>query len=151
MAKATFTFSAPQKVTKEKAEQTAKTNDSKTSNFDINAETDEVLTLTGEIFESVWVRSEEGKQDQTGTTLLAGAKGANGQNVQIPFGLFKTANRLASGGAVVNCKALFSKRETQQTILNFCKKNTKVRVTRYVFFREGANYESEITKVISAE
>jgi hypothetical protein len=151
MAKATFTFSAPQKVTKEKAEQTAKTNDSKTSNFDINAETDEVLTLTGEIFEVTWTRSEEGKKDRTGVNLMAGAKGEHNQTVYISFGLFKSDNRLASGGEIINCKAIFSKRETQQQILAFCKKNAKVKVSRYLFFREGTDYETEITKVISAE
>lgn len=150
MAKATFKFAESQKVTKAKAEETAKTNDAKSGNFDIPAETGEVLTLTGEFFESVWTRSEEGKPDKTGTTILAGAKGEKGQKIEIPFGLFKSVRRLASGGEEIDCKALFSKRETQANILDFCKKDVKVKVVRYLFFREGNDYETEITKVIKA-
>lgn len=148
MAKATFSFATPKKVSKTDAEKRAAENDAKSSNFDINAETGEKLTLTGEIFESEWTRKEEGKEDKTGFTLLAQAKGEHGQTVQIPFGLFKSVRRLASGGEEINCEALFSKRETQKTILDFCKKDTKVKVARYLFFREGNDYETEITKVI---
>ena len=150
MAKATFSFAESQKVTKAKAEETAKTNDAKSGNFDIPAETGEMLTLTGEFFESVWTRKEEGKADQTGTTLLAGAVGEHNQKIEIPFGLFKSVRRLASGGEEINCVALFSKRETQKTILDFCKKDVKVKVARYLFFKEGNDYETEITKVIKA-
>jgi hypothetical protein len=150
MAKATFNFSEPKKLTKADAEKRAAENDAKSSNFDINAETKEVLTLTGVTYESEWTRSEEGKADQTGFTLLAEAKGENGQTVKIPFGLFKSVRRLASGNEEIDCKAVFSKRETQKTILDFCKKDVKVKVARYLFFREGNNYETEITKVIEA-
>lgn len=150
MAKATFSFAAPKKVSKTDATKRAEQNDAKSSNFDINAETGEVLTLTGDIYESEWTRKEEGKPDQTGFTLLAEAKGERGQKVQIPFGLFKSVRRLASGNTEINCEALFSKRETQKTILDFCKKDAKVKVARYLFFREGNDYETEITKVIKA-
>lgn len=150
MAKATFKFSEPKKLTKADAEKRAAENDAKSSNFDINAETGEVLTLTGETYESEWTRSEEGKADKTGFTLLAEAKGEHNQKVQIPFGLFKSVRRLASGNEEIDCKALFSKRETQKTILNFCKKDAKVKVARYLFFKEGNDYETEITKVIKA-
>jgi hypothetical protein len=150
MAKATFSFGTPKKVTKTDATKRAEQNDAKSSNFDINAETGETLTLTGEIYESEWTRSEEGRPDQTGFTLLAEAKGEHGQTVKIPFGLFKSVRRLASGGEEINCEALFSKRETQKTILNFCKKDAKVKVARYLFFREGNDYETEITKVVGA-
>lgn len=147
MAKATFKFSEPKKLTKTDAEKRAKENDAKSSNFDINAETGEILTLTGNVFESEWTRKEDGKQDQTGFTLLAEAVGEHNQKVQIPFGLFKSARRLASGGDEINCAAIFSKRETQQNILKFCVKDAKVKVARYLFFREGNDYETEITKV----
>ena len=150
MAKAKFNFSEPKKLTKADAEKRAKENDSKSSNFDINAETDEELTLTGNIYESEWTRTEEGKADQTGFTLMAEATGEHGQTVKIPFGLFKSVRRLASGSEEINCVALFSKRETQKTILDFCKKDVKVKVARYLFFREGNDYETEITKVIAA-
>ena len=150
MAKAKFSFGEPKKLTKTDAAKRAAENDAKSSNFDINAETGEVLTLTGDTYESEWTRSEEGKPNQTGFTLLAEAKGEHGQKVQIPFGLFKSVRRLASGGEEINCEALFSKRETQKTILEFCKKDEKVKVTRYLFFREGNDYETEITKVIKA-
>ena len=150
MAKAKFTFSEPKKLTKTDAEKRAAENDAKSSNFDVNAETDEVLTLTGDTYESEWTRTEEGKADQTGFTLLAEAVGEHNQKVQIPFGLFKSVRRLASGGEEINCEALFSKRETQKTILDFCKKDAKVKVARYLFFREGNDYETEITKVIKA-
>lgn len=148
MAKATFKFSEPKKLTKTDANKRATENDAKSSNFDINAETDEILTLTGDIYESEWVRTEEGKEDRTGFTLLAEAKGEHGQTVKIPFGLFKSVRRLASGGEEIDCKAIFSKRELQKSILDFCKKDTKVKVARYLFFREGNDYETEITKVI---
>ena len=150
MAKAKFNFSEPKKLTKADAAKRAAENDAKSSNFDVNAETGEVLTLTGETYESEWTRSEEGKENQTGFTLLAEAKGERGQKVQIPFGLFKSVRRLASGGEEINCVALFSKRETQKSILDFCKKDAKVKVARYLFFREGNDYETEITKVIAA-
>ena len=150
MAKATFSFSEPKKLTNADAEKRAAENDAKSSNFDINAETDEVLTLTGNTYESKWTRSEEGKPDQTGFTLLAEAIGEHNQKVQIPFGLFKSVRRLASGGEEINCVAMFGKRETQKSILDFCKKDAKVKVARYLFFREGNDYETEITKVIKA-
>lgn len=150
MAKATFKFSESRKLTKADAEKRAAENDAKVSNFDINAETGEVLTLTGNTYESEWTRTEEGKKDQTGFTLLAEAKGEQGQTVKIPFGLFKSVRRLASGNTEINCVALFSKRETQKTILDFCKKDAKVKVARYLFYKEGNNYETEITKVIKA-
>ena len=150
MAKAKFNFGEPKKVTKTDAEKRAAENDAKSSNFDVNAETGEVLTLTGDIYESEWKRTEDGKPDQTGFTLLAEAKGEHNQKVQIPFGLFKSVRRLASGGEEIDCKAIFSKRETQKSILNFCKKDAKVKVARYLFFREGNDYETEITKVIEA-
>lgn len=150
MAKAKFSFSEPKKLTKADAQKRAAENDAKSSNFDINAETGEILTLTGDTYESEWTRTEESKADQTGFTLLAEAKGEHGQTVRIPFGLFKSVRRLASGGEEIDCKALFSKRETQKTILDFCKKDTKVKVARYLFFREGNDYETEITKVIKA-
>jgi len=148
MAKSSFSFTAPQKVAKAKAEETAKTNDSSRGNFDINAEDDEEITLTGKFYESVWTRKEEGKDDMTGQTLYAEAKGANNQLLQIPFGMFKTACKLASGGEQITCSAHFSKRTTQQSILEFCQADTKVTVKRYRFFREGNDYETEITKVI---
>lgn len=150
MAKAKFDFGTPKKVTKDAAKTRAEENDAKNGNFDIPAETGEVLTLTGEFFESEWTRKEEGKADQTGFTLLAGAVGERNQKVQIPFGLFKSVRRLASGGEEIDCKALFSKREMQKTILDFCKKDAKVKVKRYLFFKEGNDYETEITKVIKA-
>lgn len=148
MAKSSFSFTAPQKVAKAKAEETAKSNDAARGNFDLNAETGEILTLTGNFFESVWTRTEEGKDDRTGTTLMAEATGESKQTVLIPFGLFKSANKLASGGEVMECKAHFSKRETNENIFKFCKKDTTVKVARYLFFREGNDFESEITKVI---
>ena len=150
MAKATFKFSEPKKLTKTDAAKRAAENDAKSSNFDLNAETGEKLTLTGEIFESEWTRKEDGKEDKTGFTLLAQAKGEHNQVVMIPFGLFKSVRRLASGGEEIDCKAVFSKRETQKSILDFCKKDTQVKVIRYLFFKEGNDYETEITKVIKA-
>jgi hypothetical protein len=150
MAKAKFNFSEPKKLTKADAEKRAAENDAKSSNFDIAAETGEVLTLTGNTYESEWTRIEENKPDQTGFTLMAEAKGENGQTVKIPFGLFKTIRKLASGNEEIDCKAVFGRRETQKTILDFCKKDVKVKVARYLFFKEGNDYETEITKVIKA-
>ena len=148
MAKATFTFAPASEVSADKAKKIASENDAKVSNFSLNADDGETLTLTGKIFESVWTRKEEGKPDSTGTTLQAESTKKDGGKVYIPFGLFKSARKLASGGQVIECKARFSKDETQTNILDFCKKNATVTVKKYLYFREGFNNEIEITKVL---
>ena len=102
MAKATFEFSAAKEVTAERAKEIAQTNDAKNQNFNLDAEDNEELTLTGKVFESNWVRKETGKADTYGTTLQAEAKRADDKTlVNVPFGLFKSAKKLASGGEII--------------------------------------------------
>lgn len=152
MAKTDFSVSERNKVSKEQAEKTAATNDSKRVNFDLSAETGEELTLTGDFYEATWERYEGEGENRTkkgeGVILFADAKRANGTKIQIPFGLFRSANKLAAGGSVIECKAHFSKNVTNKEILDFCLTKAKVKVERYTFFREGINNEMEITKVI---
>lgn len=153
MAKTNFLVSERNKVSKEQAEKTATTNDSKRVNFDLSAETGEELTLTGDFYEATWERYEGEGENRTkkgeGVILFADAKRADGKTkIQIPFGLFRSANKLASGGSVIECKAHFTKNATNKEILDFCLTKAKVKVERYTFFREGMSNESEITKVI---
>ena len=148
MAKATFNFEAPKEITKTEAQKIAEKNDANTSSFNLDAEDDEELTLTGKFFESVWTRKDEGKADTNGSSLMAQAKRATGETLNIPFGLFRSAKRLASGGEIINCKAKFGKHATASTILDSVKNGAKVKVVRYYYFREGYNNESETTKVL---
>ena len=64
MAQTKFVLSAPKKVSAESALASAKEKDARNINFHIAAETNAILTLTGDILEIAW-ESGEGKDKKT--------------------------------------------------------------------------------------
>lgn len=142
MAKSEFKLGSLTKITKEKASTSAKTKDARNATFHITADTDEILTLTGEFFEQGW-----SKGDNEGTMLLAGAKKADGSEIKVAFGFFRTKKLLQEDG-LKTFKACFDKDASYEEIVNSIEAGKKIQVKRDDYVYPGRSAARAVDTVV---
>ena len=151
MAQTMFVLSAPKKVSVKDALASAKQKDARNVNFHIAAETNEILTLTGDILEIAWSRG-EGKDKKEGTILSAAAKKADGTELPtgVPFGFFRT-KRLHEESEDKTFEACFPSSATFEEILSAIKADKKIKVTRGGYVYPGSSSSRDVDTVVWAE
>lgn len=142
MAKSEFKLGKLNKITKKEASMSAKTKDARNASFHISADTDEILTLTGEFFEQGW-----SKGDSEGTMLLAGAKKADNSEIKVAFGFFRTKKLLQEDG-LKTFKACFDKDASFEEILNSIEANKKIQVKRDDYVYPGRSSARAVDTVV---
>jgi hypothetical protein len=142
MAKSEFKLGNLTKITKEKASTSAKTKDARNATFHITADTDEILTLTGEFFEQEW-----SKGDNEGTMLLAGAKKADNSEIKVAFGFFRTKKLLQEDG-LKTFKACFDKDASFEEIVNGIEAGKKIQVKRDDYVYPGKSSARAVDTVV---
>ena len=144
----TFFNSAPvtNKIDKDTALRIALEKDSKVFSFYLNAETNEILTLTGDIWERPWAG--EGRE---GTMLCAGAIRADGHTeILVPLHMFRT-KQLREEGGDKTFPACLPKYATFEDILNSIIKGKKIKVTRGAYVFPGRTSGRDVVTVTWAE
>lgn len=151
MAQTKFVLSAPKKVSAESALESAKNKDSRSVNFHIPAEKDEILTLTGDILEIAWT-SGEGKDKREGTILAADAKRADGSELPsgVPFGFFRS-KKLREEDGDKDFLAAFPSSATFEEILTSIKKDVKIKVCRDGYVYPGRSSSRDVDTVVWAK
>ena len=145
MAKSEFKLGNLNKITKEKASASAKAKDARNASFHIAADDNEILTLTGEFFEQSWTRG-----DNEGTMLLAGAKKADGSEIKVPFGFFRTKKLLQDDG-LKTFKACFDKDASFEDIVNGIEAGKKIQVKRDDYIYPGRSSARAVDTVVWAD
>lgn len=151
MAQTKFVVSAPKKVDAQTALASAKEKDARNVNFHIAAETNAILTLTGDILEISW-ESGEGKDKKTGTILSAAAKREDGTELPtgVPFGFFRS-KKLREEGGDKDFPACFPSSATFEEILSAIKADKKIKVCRDGYVYPGRSSSRDIDTVNWAE
>lgn len=151
MAQTMFVLSAPKKVDATTALAAAKAKDSRSVNFHIPADKDEILTLTGEILEIEW-ESGQGKDKREGTILAAAAKRSDGTELAtgVPFGFFRT-KKLREEDGDKTFKACFPSSATFEEILSAIQAGKKIKVCRDGYIYPGKSSSRDVDTVDWAE
>ena len=120
--------------------------DSRAFSFHIPADTNEVLTLTGDFWEHPWA----GK-GRVGTMLCTGAIRADGHTeILVPLHMFRTKILREEGGDKT-FTACFSPNATFEDIINSIKEGKKVKVTRGSYVYPGRTSSRDVDTVTWAE
>lgn len=151
MAQTQFVLSAPKKVDAATALASAKAKDSRSVNFHIPANKDEILTLTGDILEIAWTQG-EGKDKREGTILAADAKRADGTALPsgVPFGFFRT-KKLHEENGDKTFEACFPNSATFEEILASIKADVKIKVMRDGYVYPGRSSSRDVDTVVWAK
>lgn len=150
MAKSTFIVKEAKPISLDNALQSAKEKDARTANFHVPAETGEILTFTGDFYESVWEREENGKKTGDGTMLLIECERSNGEKIKIPFGFLRTKQLLQEDG-LKTFAAAFDKNATFEQIVTALKKGMKLQLKRDSYIFPGRSSSRDIDTIIFAE
>jgi hypothetical protein len=142
MAKSEFKLGKLSKITTANALKSASLKDARNATFHITADTDEILTLTGEFFEQEW-----SKGDNEGTMLLAGAKKADGSEIKVAFGFFRTKKLLQEDG-LKTFKACFDKDASFEEIVNGIEAGKKIQVKRDDYVYPGRSSARAVDTVV---
>lgn len=142
MAKSEFKLGNLNKITTANALKAAQSKDARNASFHIPADNDEILTLTGEFFEQGW-----SKGDNEGTMLLAGAKKADGSEIKVAFGFFRTKKLLQEDG-LKTFKACFDKDASFEDIVNGIEAGKKIQVKRDDYVYPGKSSARAVDTVI---
>lgn len=142
MAKSEFKLGKLSKITTANALKSAQSKDARNASFHIAADTDEILTLTGEFFEQGW-----SKGDSEGTMLLAGAKKADGSEIKVAFGFFRTKKLLQDDG-LKTFPACFDKDASFEDIVNGIEAGKKIQVKRDDYVYPGRSSARAVDTVV---
>ena len=146
MAQTKFDIISYNKIDNSTASRIALEKDSRVFSFHICAETNEILTLTGEFWERPWA----GK-GKVGTMLLTGALRADGQTeILVPIHFFRTKH-LVEEAVIKIFPACFPKDALFEDIINSIKKGKKVKVTRGSYTFPGRISSRDVETVVWAE
>ena len=145
MAKSEFKLGKLSKITKDKAAKSAQAKDARNATFHISAENDEILTLTGEYYEQEWTN-----KDSEGTMLLAAAKKADGSEIKVAFGFFRTKKLLQEDG-LKTFPACFDKDASFEDIVNGIEEGKKIQVKRDDYVYPGRSSARAVDTVIWAK
>ena len=145
MAQTKTTYGEAKAVTKADALKSAQQKDAFSANFNIPAETDEELTLTGNFYEKSWERG-EGKDKREGTILLCECEKKDGGKLQVPFGFFRTKTLREEDG-LKSFNACFSRDASFEDMVNGMTKNKKIKVCRDTFVPVGYSSARDVTTV----
>ena len=145
MSQTIFELDTPKKIDEKTAKRIALEKDSKVFSFHVNAETNEILTLTGEIWEQPWA----GK-GRVGTMLFAGAiRSDEHTEILVPLHMFRTKQLIEEEGPKT-FPACFPKDATFEDIINSIKKGKKIKVTRGTYVFPGRSRGKDVDTVIWA-
>jgi hypothetical protein len=146
MSQTKFELDTPKKIDEKTAKRIALEKDSKVFSFHVNAETNEILTLTGEIWEQPWA----GK-GRVGTMLFAGAiRSDEHTEILVPVHFFRTKILCEEGGNKIY-PACFSRDALFEDIINSIKKGKKVKLVRSPYTFPGKTWSRDVETVIWAE
>ena len=146
MAQTTFKIEPPIKIDEVTAKRIALEKDSKTFSFNLPTETNEILTLTGDIWERPWAGN-----GRVGTMLCTGAIRTDGiTEILVPLHMFRIKQLIEEGGPKT-FPACFPKDATFEDILNSIKKGKKIKVTRGTYVFPGRSSGRDVDTVIWAE
>ena len=150
MAQADFKLSAPVVINKEKALESAKQKDSRSVNFRVPADTDEILILTGNFVEIPWTRG-KGNQKTEGTILAVEAKRKDEKLINVPFGFFRTKRLTIGENEYKTFEACFPREASFEEIVNSIEKDKKIKVVRSGYLFPGRSSERDVDTVVWAE
>lgn len=146
MSQTIINFGTPKKIDEKTAERIALEKDSKVFSFHVTAETNEVLTLTGEIWEQPWA----GK-GRVGTMLFVGALRSDEQTeIRVPVHFFRTKILHEEGGDKI-FPACFSRDALFEDIINSIKKGKKIKLVRSPYTFPGRTSSRDVETVIWVE
>ena len=143
MAKSEFKIAAQStKITADAAKLSAQQKDARNAQFHVPANTDEIMTLTGEFFEKAWTRG-----DDNGTILLVGAAKSDKKTIEIPFGFFRTKVLREENGDKT-FEAAFDKDESFENMVNGMTKGKKIQLKRADYVYPGRSSARSIDTII---
>lgn len=145
MAQSEFKLGSEKKISVKDALTSAQEKDKRNMTFHIQAETNEVLSLTGDFYEQSWTRGAN-----SGTMLLAEAKKADGKKIKIALGFFRTKELLEEGG-IKKFEACFEKNATFEEMINGITKDKKIQVKRDGYVYPGRSSSRDVDTVVWAE
>ena len=146
MAQTEFKIESPIKIDEVTAKRIALEKDSKVFSFHLFAETNEILTLTGDIWEQPWAG--KGRVD---TMLFAGAiRSDEHTEILVPLHMFRTKQLIEEDGPKT-FPACFPKDATFEDILNSIKKGKKIKVARGTYVFPDRSSGKDVDTVIWAE
>lgn len=146
MAQSEFKLGSEKKITVKDALTSAQEKDRRNMTFHIQAETNEVLSLTGDFYEQSWTRGAN-----SGTMLLAEALKADGKNkIKIALGFFRTKELLEEGG-IKKFEACFEKNATFEEMIKGITKGKKIQVKRGGYVYPGRSSSRDVDTVVWAE
>ena len=143
MAKSEFKIAVQStKITTDAAKLSAQQKDARNAQFHVSANTDEIMTLTGEFFEKAWTRG-----DSAGTILLVGASKSDKKTIEIPFGFFRTKVLREENGDKT-FEAAFDKDESFENMVNGMTKGKKIQLKRGDYVYPGRSSARSIDTII---
>lgn len=145
MAQSEFKLGSEKKISVKDALTSAQEKDKRNMAFHIQAETDEILTLTGDFYEQSWTRGAT-----SGTMLLAEAKKAGGKKIKIALGFFRTKELLEEGG-IKKFNACFEKNATFEEMINGIVEGKKIQVKRDGYVYPGRSSSRDVDTIVWAE
>lgn len=145
MAQSEFKLGSEKKISVKDALTSAQEKDRRNMAFHIQAETDEILSLTGDFYEQSWTRGAN-----SGTMLLTEAKKADGKKIKIALGFFRTKELLEEGG-IKKFEACFEKNATFEEMINGIVKGKKIQVKRDGYVYPGRSSSRDVDTVVWAE
>jgi len=145
MAKSEFKLESAKKISVKDALTSAQEKDRRNMAFHIQAEANEILTLTGDFYEQSWTRG-----TTSGTMLLAEAEKANGEKIKIALGFFRTKELLEEGG-IKKFEACFEKNVSFEEMIKGIVKGKKIQVKRDGYVYPGRSSSRDVDTVVWAE
>lgn len=148
MAKSSFKIVETKTISIDDAKKSAQEKDARTANFHISADTDEIITFTGNFLESVWERYENGKVVSDGTMLLIECVRSDKKTIiKIPFGFLRTKELVQEDG-IKKFEGAFDKNATFENIVTTLKKNDKFQVKRDSYIYPGRSSARDIDTLV---